>query len=289
MLRTILFLSVVIVVYGQKPDPSITFEVASVKLAQPLDPTVRPAPCVGGPGTSDPGRYTCRQTLAVLVATAFDLRPYQWSVLSSREAFSFPPGAPAPAYWEVAAKVPPGATREQFRTMLQNLLIDRFKLAYHFEKKEMDIYELAVTKGGPKLKESQPNPTTAADQTAPRAPGPPTFGPDGCPVTATRTGVSEVDRNGVGCVMGLGASIAQLASYLSNPLVTPVTDATALKGTYDFKLRYSPASIGRGAEMGDAPGLFQAIQSDLGLQLEKKKAPVDVFVVDHVEKAPTEN
>ena len=283
----LLFVSCVI--YGQKPDSTIAFEVASLKASPPADQNVRPvAGCTGGPGTPDPGQYTCRRALlAALVGTAFDLRGYQWSGLGGREAFSFPPGAPSPAYWDLAAKVPSGATPEQFRTMYQNLLIERFKLAYHFEKKEMDGYELVAAKGGPKLTESQPIPAAAAaaEQTAARAPGPPAVAPDGCPLAPLRTGMSQLSRNGVRCVVWVGASIAQLAALLSSQLSAPVTDATALKEVYDFKLRYSPAA----REMDDAPGLIQALQNDLGLRLEKKKAPVDVFVVDHVEKEPTEN
>ena len=290
MKRAVALLFTVCVAYGQRPDPTITFEVASLKASPPADPTVRPPiGCTGGPGTSDPGRFLCQQKqLAQMVAWAFNLKGYQWPLLHSAEVFSWPTAT----YYDVAAKVPPDATAEQLRIMLQNLLVDRFKLAYHFEKKDSDVYELVVAKGGPKLKESQPNAASAAAAAQPTvrpAPGPPPSLPDGCPVTSPRPGISGAGLNGVVCETGLNASIAQLATYLSGQLKAPVTDVTGLKGAYDFKFRYSPASFGIGPDTGDAPTLFAAVQADLGVRLEKKKAPIDVFVVDHVEKIPEAN
>jgi uncharacterized protein (TIGR03435 family) len=223
-----------------------------------------------------------------MVAWAFNLKGYQWPLLRSSEGWSWP----TPTPYEVAAKVPPGATAEQLKIMLQNLLIERFKLAYHFEKKDSDVYDLALVKSGPKLKQSQPesaSATAAAQPIARPAPGPKAVLPDGCPVPSRRTGVSQVGRNGVQCVTGLNASSAELATFLSGLVSAPVADTTGLKGVYDFRFRYSPASLGIGPDTGDAPTLFAAVQNELGLRLEKKKAPIDVFVVDHVEKAPTEN
>jgi uncharacterized protein (TIGR03435 family) len=222
-----------------------------------------------------------------MVAWAFNLKGYQWPLLHSAEVFSWPTAT----LYEVVAKVPPDATAEQLRIMLQNLLVDRFKLSYHFETKDSDVYDLALAKGGAKLKNSQPDSaTTAAAQPIARpAPGPWTALPDGCPVTSRRTGVSEAGLDGVMCVTGSNASSAQLATFLSGRLGAPVTDMMGLHGLYDFNFRYSPASLGIGPDTGNAPTLFAAVQNDLGLRLEKKKAPIDVFVVDHVEKVPAEN
>jgi uncharacterized protein (TIGR03435 family) len=218
-----------------------------------------------------------------MVAWAFNLKGYQWPLLHSAEVFSWPTAT----YHDVAAKVPPDGTAEQLRIMLQNLLVDRFKLVYHFEKKDSDVYELVVAGGGPKLKESQPNAASAAaaaQPTARPAPGPPPALRDGCPVLSRPPGVSQVGLSGVWCVTGLNASSAELATFLSNRVSAPITDSTGLNGTYDFRFRYS-----MGPDTGDAPTLFAAVQNDLGLQLQKKKAPIDVFVVDHVEKTPEAN
>jgi uncharacterized protein (TIGR03435 family) len=89
-------------------------------------------------------------------------------------------------------------------------------------------------------------------------------------------------------------TMEQLASNLGAQLGRPVTDATGLKGKYDFTLSWAVGSIGgaapaSSAEPDNGPTLLQAIQSQLGLKLEQKKIPVDFLVVDHIEKVPTEN
>jgi uncharacterized protein (TIGR03435 family) len=284
------------------------FEVASVK------PGAAPAPvagsdgrammirsgCSGGPGSSDPGRYACQSaTLSSIIASAYELKRYQYSFPSWMDS----------AYFEIAAKVPAGATKEQFRLMKQRLLAERFKLAAHFEKRETQIYELVVGKDGPKLKESQPEP--AADPNAP----PPDFNKlqrdgDGIPIMPRRPGISTVVMMSGGGATGPlvrfqmnEQSTEQLASMLSNQLGKPVIDATVLKGKYDITLTCSPD--GMGLRLSPAPGspatpdapppldaaptIFVAVQQQLGLKLEQKKGPVDFLVVDRVEKTPVEN
>jgi uncharacterized protein (TIGR03435 family) len=120
------------------------FEVASIKPSRPVSGPIRVG-SRGGPGTSDPGLFTCENCgIGMLLRQAFDLRDYQLAeqVWMRSERFN------------VSAKISEGATREQFRLMMQDLLIDRLKLKFHYEKKEMQVYELVALKSGPKLKES---------------------------------------------------------------------------------------------------------------------------------------
>jgi uncharacterized protein (TIGR03435 family) len=202
---------------------------------------------------------------------------------------------------DVVAKLPAGATREQIPAMMQALLADRFKLTLHRESKEFPVYALIVGKSGLKMKES---PLDADTDEGP--------------------GKANVDVNVVGgdrgatVSLGKGASVAFEAqrlvakkvtmSYLADSLARfvdrPVVDMTDLKGTYDCTLDYnlddvralilSSAPPGtplppRQAEVGDtAVSLMDSLQA-LGLKLEARKAPLDMLVIDHIEKTPTAN
>jgi uncharacterized protein (TIGR03435 family) len=143
--------------------------------------------------------------------------------------------------------------------MMQALLAERFKLVVHRESKELTVYSLVVAKNGPKLKRVDPG---EGDTTSRRG-----------HLTATRT------------------SMHGLARFLGGPNVRlgrPVMDKTGLDGVFDFELTWTPE--GSKDEKADAPpSIFVALQEQLGLKLESQKAPVDVLVVDHIEKAPTEN
>ncbi len=109
---------------SQPAGPAPSFEVASIKPSAPRDPNVGVrVGCSGGPGSRDPGRWTCQNmSVANLVSMAYDLRRYQMPEIGD---FS--------DRFDIAVNVPEGTTREQFRQMQQNLLEERFKLALHFE------------------------------------------------------------------------------------------------------------------------------------------------------------
>lgn len=171
--------------------------------------------------------------------------------------------------------------------MLRALLTDRFKLTLHKESKELPMYALVVAKNGPKLHEAIPGDTY----------------PDG---------IKDLDGKGHGNVMdmtrghlvGQGISIADLVNMLSHQdLGLPVIDKTGLTGKYDFTLKWtleenrSGAMLTEGGQPGNGntsllessgPSLDTALEQQLGLKLERRKGPVDVLVIDHVEK-PSEN
>lgn len=139
--------------FGQAPD-NLMFEVASVKSA-PVPGNgqgVFFGPARGGPGTPDPGQITWSfATLKGMLLTAYDLKNYQVNGPSWLDTERY----------DVAAKVPAGATKEQVRVMWQNLLRDRFGLALHHESKEFQVEDLVVGKDGSKLKESPEDPDAA--------------------------------------------------------------------------------------------------------------------------------
>jgi uncharacterized protein (TIGR03435 family) len=289
---------------GQSADSPVAFEVASVKASPPPGGRGMRVGCNGGPGSKDPGTITCtNMNLANLVTMAYGIAHYLLSGLSPGDSERF----------EIAAKLPAGATKDQVELMWQNLLAERFKLAVHRENKEISGYELVVAKGGLKVKESAPPPPApaATDDAAPPAPprpaGPPKFqlDKDGFPDLPAGRGASMIMMNGKARWRASDETMEQLAAMLGVQLDQPVKDATGLQGKYDFTLSWANESFGGGrgalagpdggapaaglAEPDNGPTLLQAIQSQLGVKLEQKKTPVEILVVDHVEKVPTEN
>jgi uncharacterized protein (TIGR03435 family) len=229
----------------------------------------------GGPGTGDPGRYICENCgVSLLLREAFDLKPFQFSAPDWMQATRF----------HVSAKIPEGATKQEFRLMLQGLLEERFKLSSHYQKKEIQSFELVVAKNGPRMKEHEDQPQ-AADE-APQ-PGPPKLDENGFPILPGRKPMVR----GAGDHLTerfVAESMPQLASALSSHLKAPVKDATGLQGNYDFTLRWV---MDGGISSAEAPGptIGQALQDQLGLRVLPKKTMADVFIVDHIEKTPTGN
>jgi uncharacterized protein (TIGR03435 family) len=240
--------------FGQTSPPK--FEVASIK---PADPNVRGFRIQTDPG----GRYIATGvTVKFLITQAYGVRNFQVS------------GAPG---WTDSARYDINAKGEiriedkpgQMDLMLQDLLADRFHLKLTREAKEMPIFALVLAKSGAKLKES-------------------TVGEDG---RRMQTGRGRIEVQGI--------DMASLANMLSQQLGRTVVDKTGLTGNYDFKLEWTPdlgqpqgpKEIG-GAETAppDSPGptIFTALQEQLGLKLESTKGPVEILVIERVEK-PSEN
>ena len=131
--------------FGQAAAESPTFEVASVKPAEPQTGMGIRVMMRGGPGSADPGQITYSNvSLKNVLTIAYAVKGYQISGPKWLDSERF----------DIVAKIAKGATKEQFQLMLQNLLAERFKLTLHHETKELPMYALVVGKGGPKLKES---------------------------------------------------------------------------------------------------------------------------------------
>jgi uncharacterized protein (TIGR03435 family) len=289
-------------VFGQSGDEKPAFEVASIKPSPPPAGGRIRIGMNGGPGTPDPGRYTCTFcTLLMLITQAYDVPRFQISA----------PDWLDDVHFEIVAKVPRGATKEQFRLMLQTLLAERFKLTLHREKKDMPGYQLLVAKNGPKLKESMEDPESNADAAGPPPlpAGPPKMDKDGYPILPHRQGTMMFMGIGRARMQAEKETLEHFATQLSGLVGKPVTDATGLKGKYDFTLTFAPEpgqgfltrlppppggppgpDAGTPATPQDSlPTVFTALQEQLGLKLEQKKGPVDTLVIDHAEKVPTEN
>jgi bla regulator protein blaR1 len=138
---------------------------------------------------------------------------------------------------------------------LQPLLVTRFNLQFHHETRERPTYSLVVAKNGPKLHKAQPGETGGSDKS-----------------TVTP-----------GEIVLKGSSLSLLANLLSSQgLSHAVVDKTGLTDIYDITLLWSPDDIG--SSDASLPSLFTALQEQLGLKLEYNKNPIDVIVIDHIEK-----
>jgi uncharacterized protein (TIGR03435 family) len=250
------------------------FDVVSIRpSAPPSSQRIRVA-FEGGPRTANPTRFSCRNcSLSLLVMRAYEVEYHQVAGLNSRTEF-----------YDIAAKVPEGATKDQFRVMLQKLLSNRFKMSLHREMKQMQAYELVVGKNGPKMKESVPE-VTVKEATVSRS-SQIVLDPEGFPILPTaQSGYLSV--NGRARMQVFNETMDQLASRISNQLDMPVINATGLTGGYDFGLYWAGRSVD--ATDDASPNIFSAVESQLGLRLRPRKAAVTIIVIDHVDRAPTEN
>jgi uncharacterized protein (TIGR03435 family) len=146
----------------------------------------------------------------------------------------------------------------QIQSLMRKILAERFGLKVHHEQQEMPVYALTVGKSGPKM---TPN----------------TSDPDGLMDQQNNSGSGRDVEN------LKNASMVDLAVILQFRIGRPVVDQTGLKGRYDFKLQWTTDESQTTAP--DAPpGIFTAIQEQIGLKLDAVKAPADVLVVDAVER-----
>jgi uncharacterized protein (TIGR03435 family) len=265
---------------------SPAFEVVSIKAAVHLGrlPMICLTPCTPGERLSvDGSRVDIRfMSLYRLMLTAYRIQPYQlsgpdWMRNSQR--------------FDIMAKIPDGVSKDEVPEMLQALLAERFKLSIHRENKEQPVYALVVGKNGPKLKQSAAD----ADALLPNTPGGRGL--------YTPQGEARIDANGDLVVTGgpfgpmrgdrlLKVSMKGLAELLSGQhLDRPVIDMTGLKGDYQIAWE-GPAPLPPGSvgfvpfDLGEA---IIAATEKAGLKLEKSKAPIEMIVVDHLEKMPSEN
>lgn len=267
----------------------LTFEVASVKPSTPgwEKGGVYFGPPRGGPGTPDPGQITWTYaTFKSLLMTAYDVKSYQLS---------------GPAWldterYDIAAKVPADATREQVNVMWQNLLAERFGVTVHHESREFQVEELVVARGGSKLKE------TTVDPTAPLPPGPPRQDKNGGLISPGMvTTIFPGPNRASFRTVARAQPLSQLTAMLGNQIRRPVLDKTGLSGKYDFNLEYTldlgglglpvppPGQAGPDHDSEPGPDLAAAVQQQLGLRLVASKAKLDVLVIDKAERAPTDN
>jgi len=274
---------------AQTVSPELTFEVASVRLAPPPDGTTpaRHLSGIPGPDNDDPGRFSARVNLLNLVTIAYDIPVYRLSEQCDLGLVRV----------DVEAKMPVDTTREQFDAMLQNLLAHRLGLKVHWASKPIETYSLVVAKGGSKLKPAEPDsPQDSVDVSKNGNPSPTGIRLDGFPIPPPGNGpwFAQTPDGKIG-MRGHNQTIPELIGEIGGrTLDGPLTDATGLTGKYNYTLFWSmSANLAAlnplSAAEPDGPSIFDAVQDQLGLKIEKTRGPVQVLVVDHVDKKPTEN
>ncbi len=231
----------------------VAFEVASVKHVPP------PAPGQGYSSSMKlaPGRLMgINVSLKKLIMNSYEVRDYQLSGPDWLDSELF----------DIVATMPRETTSEEAIRMIQALLAERFHLTMHHEARELPVYALVIGKNGTKLKEV------------------------GYGNSSTNSSPGKIVAN--------KALMSNLANLLSRQFERPVIDMTGLKGFYDFELQWTPdegaamPKPGEGGALTDSatgPSLMVALQQQLGLKLEMRKAPVDILVIDRVDRIPKEN
>ena len=234
------------------PDYDPTFEVATIKPSNPDRP---------GKAIRVAGR-----NFSTLNTTLLDLITFAYGV-HVRQIVGAPTWMDSDKF-DIAAE-PDGEglpNDRQVKLMMQKLIVDRFQLKFHRDKKDLAVYALTVAKSGPKLTKNETDPN----------------------------GLPGLGFRGLGALVCRNASMADLAHLFQGAVLDrPVVDQTSLPGRYDFMLNWTPdefqfTNFGVKAppppENATNPDLFTALQQQLGLKLEATKAPAEILVIDHVEK-----
>lgn len=234
-------------------DAPTTFEVVSIRPSNPDAP---------GKLFTVKGRQvlTINTTLADLITMAYNIHTRQiaggpaWMESDKFDVTGQPQAEGVPS-------------TEQLRALIRSMLTDRFKLTVHTEKKELPAYAIVVGNNGPKLTRNDTNPN----------------------------GLPALLFKGLGMLPAVNATMDDFARVMQQAVLDrPVVNRTGLQGRYDFTLNWTPdesqfRSMGvrvppPAPDGSGPPGLFTAIQEQLGLKLESTNAPVDVIVIDSVEK-----
>lgn len=300
-----------LILAAQQPLPPTgagtpSFEVASIKKNTSGEQFVR----MGGP----PGRYTATNVpLRQLIIQAYQIQPTQliggpeWLATERFDINATTGTAPTA---EGRGGVFAGARGNPVAPMLRNLLADRFKLKVHAEQREMQVYALVTREEGKLGPSLVPTAVDCGAMMAARGRG---DGPPPAPGPGQRPPCSFM--MGPGTFAASSVPMAELARSLSPRLGRIVIDRTGLSGQYDFEVTFAPDSVGGLGGPGgpgggggaivvgggpppgapalppvdpNAPSLFTALQEQLGLRLDSVRTPVDVIVIDSVER-PTED
>ena len=155
--------------------------------------------------------------------------------------------------YDVDAKSAPGGTQQQIPQKLQSLLADRFQLVLRRETRTLPAYALGPVKSGSKLKEAGPGAPPGGFGWGPRM------------------------------IRSKGATMHDFAERLADALQHPVLDQTGLSGIYEIDLKFAPVEPNP-SDTDPGPSIFQALQEQLGLKLDTTKGPVEVMVVDRLER-----
>jgi len=267
---------------GQTTD-KLEFEVASVKRATAEDRGPQPflprqiADMIGFEGS--PGRINYHGvTLKMLLARAYNVKPDQISG----------PNWLASERYVVEAKMPPDSSADQLRSMLQNLLTDRFQITLHREMKDTAVYLLKAAKNDPKLKPAQEQLPHYENEDEKKEALQKQALENMAKMRAVREANARIGVRTPSRAFSVArGTMERFAEVLSGHLDRPVKDRTQIEGEYSFHVEYDPDSGLRDDPSGLS--IFIAIQEQLGLKLEAGNEAIEWLVVDKAEKTPISN
>jgi uncharacterized protein (TIGR03435 family) len=252
-----------------QPDARPRFDVASIKPNAP-----------GGINTGDfrvlpGGRLTAEKVLLrFLIQNAYGVRPFQLK--------GGPDWINSEGY-DIEAKAEGNPSNGQMVLMMQTLLEDRFKLKVHRETKELPVYALTVAKGGFKLPEPKQGACTAPDPNGPPLPPSPNqAGPCGRAMIRISKGVARIN--------GYQVPMREFVRVLSNIMGRTIIDQTGFTRAFDLQLEFATddaiAGLPEAPKPADdsVPSIFVAAQEQLGIKIVSTKGPVEILVIDHIEK-----
>jgi uncharacterized protein (TIGR03435 family) len=287
--KLLLFAAVAALGQAQAPNARAQFEVASIKLSLPgcEDPLARRTR-----ENSSPGRLSVDwQTVRNLIQQAYDFYANGRRLPVLPPNFRTDPIEGGPAWinsdsYTIEAKAEGAQRREVMEgPMLQALLENRFMLKLHCEIRQVPVYILTVARGGLKMQRVEEGSCTPLDMDkvfAPRAPG------EQRPNFCGSGGIGRRGSNGM--VETRANSLENFARMLGSAVDRPVVDQTGITGLFNFHLEFAPDEATPRFPLpspDNPPGgqsIFTAIQQQLGLKLESTKGPVEVLVIDHVER-----
>lgn len=294
------------------PTP-VVFDVAAIKAAPDMATVMATHQMPSNIGTHIDGAHVNIgfASLQDLIVYAYSVKPYQISGPDFINVERF----------DIQATLPAGATKDQVPEMVQALLADRFKLAVHHEPRDLSVYALVVGKDGSQL-------TPAPPESFPPPPGKDAVTMDTpkgqVSVTSSRDAAGNAavtvagadggtlhitTKDGAMALVADRMKISDLTDFLTSMVDRPVVDMTGLTGAYQVSIAISaddlkaiaratmakmgvqmPGDAAQGAAVTDPSGnsIFASVQK-LGLKLDSRKAPIDLVVVDHLEKTPTAN
>ncbi len=242
-----------LLIHAQDKPPRLTFDVASIK---PSKPGATPGGIKAMPGGEE---YIAQNAPVMLMISLMFKVPM-------RQIEGAPSWLTTDLY-EVDAKADHSYNLDDLHTMFQNLLVDEFKMQFHKETKEGNVFALSIDKSGLKMKANE----TPQDFEIP------------------------IKGSPDGVFTGVRVPMQYLCWWLGQTVLRrdqrPVIDMTGLTGNYDFKLSFLPElppnfpveNLPPG--FLDRPSIYDALKQQLGLRLDPQKGPVEYFVIDHIEKA----
>jgi len=280
----------------------MTFEVASIKPSK--KPRMPRFPLGAGNAYAPGGRFSATFPLWTYITFAYKLSPTE---TEKRLTLAHSPEWVSNELFAIDAIAAGNPTKDEMRLMMRSLLADRFRLAVHFETRELPVFALTLLKSGktgPNLRPHDQGPPCPGSWIAPviaaGRPNPKDVFPPNCGTAAMS------QRSGVRLIASRDTTMALLADaiygygFMAGEVDKRVVDGTGLSGSFDFRIEYTPGEndtfvVHRGPSNPDAPPpdpggtpFLTAMRNQLGLKLVPSRAPVRLLIIDHVEP-PSEN